>query len=459
MKEITLKKLSHYIDGKFDEAYANTKVSGVSKDTRTLEKNNLYVPLRGENFDGHDFLQEAIDSGASASLWDEGLEAPKVDFPLIFVKDTLRAYQDLAMAYRNDMGYKIIGITGSNGKTSTKDILRAVLSTRYKVQATRENLNNEIGVPQTIFEFDSDTQVGIIEMGTESFGEIKILSEIARPNITMITNVGPSHLDKLKTVEGVGREKIDIVKGMDENGIFIYNLDDEVLSSEWKKSDSAFKSLTFGKDPKSNFIIDKVETHKDHTSFTINGLMLNIPLLGDHQAYNAAAACAVAESLGLSFEDVKEGLKNIELTSHRAEIKNLKGFDVLDDSYKSNPSSLKSALELFYSLQGYDKKIAVLGDMLDLGDEIENIHKSLYEVINFDELDALYLYGPYMGLAYKKIKDLRPDFRAWHFQDKKDLAKDLNSQVRRNSLVFIKGSRSMKMEEIIEALQGVDVSE
>lgn len=180
---------------------------GVSKDTRTLEKDNLYIPIIGENFDGHDFLQEAIKKGAAASLWQEDHPRPDLDFPLIIVEDVLRAFQTLAKNYRQSLGIPLIAITGSNGKTTTKDILKSVLSTKYKTHATKGNENNEIGLPLTILGASEDTEIIIAELGTESFGEIAILSEIAQPNVSIITNIGDSHLDKLTTKENVALEK------------------------------------------------------------------------------------------------------------------------------------------------------------------------------------------------------------------------------------------------------------
>lgn len=427
-------------------------ISGVSKDTRTLEKGNLYIPIIGEQFDGHAFIKNAAEKGASASLWQSSHEIPDVDIPLIIVDNCLEAFHTLAMNYRLSLDVKIIAITGSNGKTTTKDMLASVLSKKYKTAFNKGNENNEIGVPLTLLNLSEDTEVAIVEMGTERFGEIIVLTNMAKPNVAIITNIGDSHLEELFTKENVAIEKFDIVKGLPDDGIFLYNGDDEILRNEVKKHDIPQKILNYGYKDFNAYMIDNAKSRADGTDFTVNGVVYHLPILGSYQVYNAAACIGVSELFGINVEQIQDGFNHIAKTGMRNELIALNDFDILDDSYKSNPQNLMSALETLYTLDKHSKKIAVLGDMLGLGKDSDRLHREIGEKLDPNELELVYFYGENMKSAAESAAVNFDASRIKHFNSKPELFEDLKENVI-GAFVLIKGSRAMKMEDIIEMLK------
>lgn len=432
--------------------YKNLEILGVSNDTRKLEKDNLYIAIVGQNFDGHKFLDKAIEAGASAALWNKNLPYEDIDFPLILVDDTLKAFQEIAKAYRMEVNPKIIAITGSNGKTTTKDILTAVVSTKYKTHNNKGNQNNEIGVPLTLLSMPEDTEVAIIEMGTERFGEIIVLTEMAKPDISMITNIGDSHLEELLTKENIAKEKLDIVKGMNGEGIFIYNLDDEILAKVVPSTKIDNRILTIGQNKKSNYLISDISLSKDKTVFSVNGKIYTIDLVGKHQVYNATIAIAISELLSIDGDKIIEGFKNIKSTGMRNELKHFGKLTILDDSYKSNPQNLISALDMMALLDGYSKKFAALADMLGLGENSREIHIQTAKKIDEYGLDGIYLFGEEMKEAYEYLKENGKTKTFW-FENKEELSKELIKNIDASSIVLVKGSRYMKMETVVSKLK------
>lgn len=283
------------------DEFADVTISGVSTDTRTIQQGNLYVPLKGAKFNGHAFVQEAFAKGASAVLWSETEGNPPENAPVIVVDDTLRALQRLAHRYRRQLAVKVIGITGSNGKTTTKDMTAALLATSYKVQKTEGNLNNHIGVPLTLLRLAEDTEMAVVEMGMSNFGEIELLSNIAEPDAAIITNIGESHLQELGSREGIAQAKLEILSGLRKNGLFVYHGDEPLLTSRVSNLPLPEHVVTFGQEAKNDYYPNAVRMEAKGTTFTINQLpnrTLFIPILGKHHVNNALAAIAVARFLG-----------------------------------------------------------------------------------------------------------------------------------------------------------------
>lgn len=454
MIERNLGQIAEMLGGSLcDPNYKDVKISGISTDSRTIQENNLYIPLVGEVFDGRLFVKECEDKGASAFLIDRDYEIKNnISIPYIRVDDTLKALQDLARSYRKELDVKVIGITGSNGKTTTKDLLYEVLSTKYKTQKTIGNLNNEIGVPKTILSLDEDTEVAVVELGTDKFGDISLTSNIALPDIAIITNIGDSHLHNLKSKEGILKAKMEIVEGLSDDGIFIYNGDDETMKKEIASYKVDQKIISFGLEDTNDFVVKEVPSTPAKVSFSHDDETYDIPLLGRHNIYNGACCLLIANILGLDANEVKAGLVEVRPANNRSSMIELDGFDVLDDSYKSNPQSLRSGLATCKLLDGYNNKIVVLGDMLELGDKEDELH---YEVgLDIDPKDIHYclFFGNLSYHMYKGALNNFPKDRAFHFTDKDDLIDKLKSLVTKSTLVFVKGSHGMHMEEIIESI-------
>ena len=427
-------------------------INGVSIDTRTLNKGNIYIPIIGENFDGHDFIEKAAKNGAYATFWDKKHELPNIDIPIILVDDTKIALRTLARGYRLLVNPKVIAITGSNGKTTTKDMLYSSLKTKYKTHATKGNQNNDIGLPLTVLSMEEDTEVLILEMGTESFGEIKILTEIGMPNYALITNIADSHLNVLKTKENVAKEKLDIVKGFVDSGIFYYNNDDPILR---KKTLEILKGLdikSIGKKEGSDFLIEDVEKTELGTSFKINGEEINLNLKGDHQVYNAAMAYAVLQNFNLNTKEINDAINNTEFTKMRNDCIKLKKIKLLDDSYKSNPQNLKAAIETLLEDKDPKRHILILSDMLDLGENSKQLHYMVKDFLT-DEIDLVLATGNESKEIIRGAKEVLGEDKAIFFESKKELIHSLKELILEGDYVLVKGSRAMRMEEVVDYLK------
>lgn len=437
-----------------DKEFEDTIIEGVSTDSRTIDPGELYIPLVGEVFDGRIFIKECEEKGAKAFLVDNVNKINKnVTIPYILVDDTKKALQDLAAAYMEELTCKVIAITGSNGKTTTKDLLFNVLSEKYKTQKTMGNLNNEIGVPKTVLSLNEETEIAIIELGTDNFGDISLTSQIVRPDISIITNIGDSHLENLKSRSGILKAKLEILEGMDDDGIFIYNIDDDTMAEEIPSYKINQKILSFGTNSSADFRIKFENSPNSKISFSHEDEIYEVPLMGEHNIYNAAVSLMIAEILGIDKNASDRGFSNSRSSQNRTELLECKGFDVLDDSYKSNPQSLLAGLETAYMLEGYTRKIACLADMLELGANEEELHREIGEKIDSQKLDYLLFYGPLAQNMYEASLKNFPNTRSVYFAHKDDLIENLKSLIIPCSLVFVKGSHGMHMEEVIESIK------
>lgn len=455
MIERSLGEISRMLKAELcDKAYDSYMIKGVSTDSRTIQEGNLYIPLVGEVFDGRLFIKECEDKKAAAFLIDKDYKIKNnISIPYIRVDDTLKALQALAKAYRNELSStKIIGITGSNGKTTTKDLLYEVLKKKFNVQKTIGNLNNEIGVPKTILSLREDCEVAIVEMGTDSFGDISLTTSIVKPDIALITNIGDSHLEKLKTKEGILKAKMEIVEGLNPEGYFIYNGDDPTIKKDISLYTIKQKKISFGENDDNDFVVKDVGEKLAKVSFSHDGDVYEIPLLGSHNVYNGGACLLISSLLGLSKEQIKEGLLEVTPANNRSRIIEFDGFDVLDDCYKSNPQSLRSGLNTTKMLGGYDNKILVLGDMLELGESEKDLHYQVGKEIDPKDVHYCLFFGELSYYMYQGALENFPKKRLFHFTSKNDLIDKLKSLITRSSLVFVKGSHGMHMEEIIESI-------
>lgn len=433
-------------------------IAGVSKDTRTIQAGNLYVPIIGDNFDGHDFAEEAIRKGAVAALWQEDHQPVPDGLPVILVDDALAALQRLAHAYRLQLPVRIIGVTGSNGKTTTKDMVASILRTTYKVHKTAGNLNGHIGLPLTILEMSEDTQMAVLEMGMRARHEIELLSEIAEPEAAIITNVGEAHLQYLGSREEIAKAKLEVLIGMKEGGLLVYNGDEPLLEQMLPivpKPDGLLR-YRFGSTDSSDLfpsgvLMDDLGTH--FTLETNESLTFYIPLLGHHNVINALAAIAVSKYMGVSDVDVVRGLKSVRLTGMRIEqMKAPSGLTILNDAYNASPTSTKAAIELLHTLEGYRRKIIVLGDMLELGEREVEYHAEIGNLLSSEQLDYVYAYGPLSReIVNAAAKKFTPGKVKW-FESKADIVKEVLRVSEAEDIVLVKGSRGMELEEVVNLL-------
>lgn len=439
-----------------DNDDVHKRVCGVCIDSRKVVEGNLYIPLKGANHNGHEFVQQAIQKGAAATLWNKDEAFPPENITVILVDDTLKALQKLASVYRRQLSMKVVGITGSNGKTSTKDILAGMLSQRYVTQKTLGNYNNEIGVPLTLLSMSENTQVAVIEMGMENLNEIDFLTKMVCPDIAIITNVGTAHLENLKTQENIAKAKLEITHGLAPFGMLIYNGDQKLLRDAVTKEGISgdIRIKTFGEQESNDVYLSYVKQTEDGITFGVNheAARFTMDMLGKHQAVNAIGALIAARALQLSDMDIQFGLNTMEKTGMRNELMHAHKALILNDSYKSNPQSSLAALDTLVSFD-IPYKIAVFADMLDLGENSDMIHFQLgkqtagyriAEVITYGEMGAY--------IAQGVIDQAGSAIHVQHFIDKAKLIAYLLPYRNKECMILIKGSRSMKMDEVVDAL-------
>lgn len=418
MIQTTLKELVEFTGGRLINCDEDLTVNGLSIDTRNMKGAQIYCPIVGERFDGHSFIDLAFQEGAIVSLFQKDYDYSMFKSPLILVKDTTKALGDIASGYLKKIGPKVIGVTGSNGKTSTKDMIAAILETKYTVHKTQGNFNNEIGLPQTILAMSPETEVAVLEMGMSGLGEIERLVEIAPVDIAVITSIGSAHLLDLGSMENIVKAKCEITSQFNEDNVLIYNGDVHMLD-KYVRTLNLSHTITYGHKAYNDYVISIVTQFIDSLVFTCENLcsgVIESNVLGSFQAQNITAALLVAKELGIEYPEVKEVLNNFNLTGHRNEISQIKEAVIIDDAYKSNPESLKAALDLLNNYQYESKKIAVIGDMLELGENEVHFHQEVSKYIETLDLDRLYTYGP----LSKHFHDYT-NVIGEHFESKEDL--------------------------------------
>ncbi len=439
------------------DSFGHVEIHGVTIDSRKINKGNLFVPFKGEQVDGHRFVEDALQQGAAAALWQKDVPNPPEGLPIIVVEDTLIALQELARSYRSELDIKIVGITGSNGKTTTKDMTANLLSLKYKVQKTEGNFNNHIGLPLTILGLEKDTEIAVLEMGMSSIGEIEFLTMIACPDAVMITNVGEAHLQDLGSRERIADAKVEIVKGLCENGLIVYHGDEPLLRERMTQFESVAQIKTFGRFEFNTLYPTSIVPADNGSRFKINGLEqeFELPVLGTHNIMNALAAMLVADHFGISYEQMNSGFSTLKVTNMRMElVEGSNGEKIINDAYNASPTSMKAAIELVTSLSGYEKKILVLGDMLELGPEEQSFHFEVGKEIDSNQINYVFTYGQLGEFIANGAKEVFPEERVFAFRDKTLLLKELKKYTNQKTLILVKGSRGMKLEEVVQGLQG-----
>lgn len=436
------------------DSYRNT--NSVVIDSRVVKKGSLFVAIKGEKFDAHDFIPQAVENGANAVVVNEKKlsKLAEMEIPVITVPDTLKAYAYLANCWRKKLSAKVISITGSNGKTTTKDMIATLLLEKYKVLKTEANNNNHIGVPLTLFSAKLKHEMIVLEHGTNHFGETQFTAEIAEPDFALITNIGDSHLEFLKDRKGVYNEKSALLDETVKSGGKILINSDDVFLKKYKKD---YKNrTTFGLKNEADIsgkitgITDdgrtKIEIKKSTAKFEVV-----LPLYGESNAKNYVAAAAVALKAGMTKKEILAGTEKLKPASKRLNVTKFKNTMLIDDTYNSNPDSMKSAVELISKIKAYSKKVFVAGDMFELGDAAKEMHISLAKDVVKSKIDLFLSLGKNMRFLSDEVKISAIECR--HFAKREDLLYFIGSYNFDNSVVLFKGSRGMKMEEFADYLR------
>lgn len=442
-----------------ENADVEAKVYGVCIDSRKVVEGNLYIPVHGEKFNGHAFVAQAIEHGAIATLWNRNEPNPPTDIVVILVDDTTAGLQALAAAYRLQLDMRVVGITGSNGKTSTKDILASVLAKKFITQKTLGNFNNEIGVPLTLLSLSENVEVAVIEMGMENLGELSFLTHMVKPDIAILTNIGTAHLENLGSIEQIAKAKLEIIEGLCEHGLFICNGDQSTLMDEMKKTviPGYIHIRTFGTLVDNDYVVSQVTQKMDGLVFTINEASNSyaLDMLGKHQAMNATAAYIAAKSLGMEPEDIQKGFSTIEKTGLRNELVQVKDCLILNDSYKSNPQSALAALDTMEEFD-YTYKIAILGDMLELGETSDMIHYTLGKDLAKYHLNEILTIGDMACYITQGARDNVTGATIKHFVNKESLLRYLLPYRNKECMILVKGSRGMKLDELVNTFVNIE---
>ncbi|RYM07263.1 UDP-N-acetylmuramoyl-tripeptide--D-alanyl-D-alanine ligase [Sporolactobacillus sp. THM7-7] len=437
--------------------FENLEPLNIMTDSRTHVENGLFVPLVGERFNGHRFLGQAIQNGAAAALWREREKLPESlpeDFPLFLVRDTLKALQSLAQSYLRRCRPKVIAITGSNGKTTTKDMVDSVLRRAFRTHKTKGNLNNHIGLPLTILTMPADTEVLICEMGMNHFGELTRLSQMAKPDIAVITNIGESHIEYLGSREGIAKAKLEITNGMKKGGTLIIDGDEPLLTSVHTK---AFHVITCGYRKGSDWEITDIQPHADGYRFTLNHgeKWLTVPALGRHNVKNAVFSFAAAWDLGVDAKRIEEGLRHLELTGMRFEkVAGQNGSLLINDAYNASPTSMKASIETLKTLPGYTRRVAVLGDMYELGKEEEALHRSVAASLAPPLTHVVTIGERGKWIAEPLLSETNPrPIVVRSFPEKADARDYLEKLLDDRTVMLFKASRRLEMEKLVAALR------
>lgn len=441
----------------------HTAIQGVVTDSRKIRPGCLFVPLVGERFDGHEFAAECLAAGAAAVLW--GKDKGVAPGPAVLVEDTLLALQQLAKGYLNQCGVRVIGITGSNGKTTTKDLVFALLATTFKVHKTSGNFNNHIGLPLTLLAMPESTEIAVLEMGMSGRGEIELLSRLAEPETALITNIGESHLLQLGSRKEIARAKLEILSGMKSGGLLVFNGDEPLLHEVLDEGDTLkpekLQTLTFGLKEGNDVYPTLIRYSERKTTFASsqdpvpNGQGFELYLPGEHNVVNALGAIAIARHYGVAEQAIASGLQQAEFTGMRIEtVIGSSGVTILNDAYNASPTSVKAAIGVLEQQQGYRKKIAVLGDMLELGPEEEEYHLQVGRCLHPDKVDLLFTYGKLSDKIAEGAAETMKHDTIFAYHDKSELIESLISVLHSNDVVLVKASRGMKLEEVVDALKG-----
>jgi UDP-N-acetylmuramoyl-tripeptide--D-alanyl-D-alanine ligase len=455
MKTLFLDEIRDCIGARAHSEMGLVGITGVSTDSRQIKAGDLFFALRGPNFDGHQFIAEVFIAGAAGVVVEKSARLPEgVDMTrVLIVDDTVVALGKLAAYYREELACTVIAVTGSNGKTTTKEMISHVLGKRLRGRRSTKSFNNHIGVPLTLLAADVHDDFLVVEMGTNHPGEIDYLGNIVRPNIAVITNVGESHLEGLGTLDRVAAEKASLAKHVHTGGAIVVNGDRELLLRLISHPQAMV--ISFGMSEHNDMRITALTAETDRVRFEVNNRFpFELPVLGGHNAINCLAAIVVARRLGFEMADIAEALKDFALPAMRLELAIVGDYRVLNDAYNANPASMACALDVLRGFDTAGRRVFCCGQMLELGEKSEQFHRELGRSIGSANLGALVAVGAFARQMVDAAVAAGLDSgRAWAFDSAAEAGKALKNILRPGDLILVKGSRSMKMELLIDRMK------
>ncbi|MCR1933232.1 UDP-N-acetylmuramoyl-tripeptide--D-alanyl-D-alanine ligase [Clostridium tepidum] len=457
MEFIKLEEIIKAVNGELVITGEKDEYNSVSTDTRKIKKGDIFIALKGENFNGNNFVETAIEKGAALCIVSElKFDKEKVNKSsyIVKVKNTNKAILDLAKYYKSKLDIKVVAITGSTGKTSTKDLVAAVLSEKYKVFKTEGNFNNEIGLPLMIFKLDKSYDIAVLEMGMNHLNEIHNMAEAAKPDIAIITNIGISHIENLGSRENILKAKLEVTDFFGNDNVLIINGDNDILSNF--ESDK-YKVYKIGTEDKFDFNGQNLILEEESIKFDIleqgkiayKGFKVNVP--GKHNVLNSLIAVACGKILDMDYKDIQNGIKKLEATSMRLDIIKENGFTIINDCYNASPDSMKAAIDVMKNING-KRTIAILGTMMELGNESYKAHREVSEYAKEKQVDLLFSIGEFNEAYREGFEETNKDnYRS--FFNNKEAAIYIKNIIRDGDVILVKASRAMKLEEIVEELK------
>jgi len=453
MINLTIKQIKDITQGILVKKGACFYIKGISINSKTTQKGNLFIAIKGNRYDGHCFIKEAARKGASCIMVSRHLKTYPKGVSVIFVPDGIKALGQIAGNYRNQFSLCVIAITGSAGKTTTKDLIARVLDTKYKVLKTEGTQNNHIGLPLTLLKCKPSTDVIVVELGSNQPGDIQWLSRIASPDIAVITNIGESHLELLKTKAKVFKEKVSIIQTLPQGKTVILNGDDPYLR-KILRFQKKYKIITFGIDQKTDYRATDIQIINNHKlTCKINGsrtIVLKTPVMAN--IYNAFAAISCGRALNVGYNDIGKSISNFYFSGNRQFVKKISGCWIINDTYNANPVSARSALNTLSSLKNKGRKIFVFADMLELGKSSSALHGKIGRWAKNLPIDLILTYGKMSQYVGRVINHKEAQKRAYHYSSLPLLHKKLLSFLHPGDAVLVKGSRGMHMERTIQFL-------
>lgn len=457
MEYISLKDILNAVHGKLLQDGGTEKFNHITIDTRQVKKGGIFVAIKGEKYNANEFLSEAIKNGAALCIIDElkyNATGMSKDATIIVVEDTRKALLNLAEFYKSILNIKVVAITGSTGKTSTKDMTYAILSEKYKVYKTQGNFNNEIGLPLTIFNLDKSYDIAILEMGMSHFFEIHNMAKAAKPDIGIITNIGISHIENLKTRKNILMAKLEITDYFTKTSTLIINTDNELLGA-LGSDDFQYEIIKCGTNVNADLKADNICLGEDFVTFDIaekgkivfKTFRVNSP--GKHNACNALLAIEAGRKFGMTYGEMNSGIEKLEMTSMRLDILRGEKYTIIDDCYNASPDSMKAAIDVLHNIKG-SRKIAILGSMRELGEEAFNAHKAVGAYAEKNSVDFLIVLGEF-SLAYEE--GFADKSRIKSFNSNEKVIKFLKDFLIDQDVILVKASRAMKFEEIVNDIK------